>query len=212
MKSILHLFGNIFSLACTEPIVSDTYLKGENLEVLKERVFKGIDGSFGVEILGSGLIEAVAFPPAIPCPELVLECISRYDPISETIRRDNGETLLAINHRVISSIFRLPDYQFLNFSLTQLITEFNVDRTGHRNIVEKYWLKVPQRGGSRLPKNPNKNHMLPHIHDVMLLLHRVRGSMEAYSFDDWIYCYVQLVLEGKQYLNWAELIADSMKE
>lgn len=65
MKSTLHIFRNIFSLACTEPIVSDKNLKGENLEVLKERVFKGIDGSFGVEILSSGLIEAAAFPPAI---------------------------------------------------------------------------------------------------------------------------------------------------
>lgn len=54
--------------------------------------------------------------------------------------------------------------------------------------------------------------MLPHIHDVMLLLHRARGSVEAYIFDDWIYCYVQLVLEGKQYLDWVELIADSMRE
>ncbi|GLJ21621.1 hypothetical protein SUGI_0402190 [Cryptomeria japonica] len=184
MKSTLHLFGNIFSLACIEPIVSDTDLKGENLEVLKERVFKGTDGSFGVEILSSGLIEVTAFPPAIPCSELVRECIARYDPISETIRRDNGETLLAINREVISSIFKLPDYQFSNFSPTQSITEFNTDRTGHQNNVEKYWLKVPQRGGSRLPNNPNKNHMLPHIHDVMLLLHQVRGSTEAYSFDD----------------------------
>lgn len=54
--------------------------------------------------------------------------------------------------------------------------------------------------------------MLPHIHDVMLLSHRARGFAKAYSFDDWIYCYVQLVLEGKQYLDWAELIADSMRE
>lgn len=212
MKSTLHLFGNIFSLACTEPIISDTNLKGGNLEVLKERVFKGIDGSFGLEILSSGLVEATAFAPAIPCPELVRECIARYDPISETIKRDNGETLLAINREVISSIFKLPDYQFSNFSPAQSITEFNADRTGHWNNIAKYWLKVPQRGGSRLPKYPNKNHMLPHIHDVMLLLHRVRGSAEAYSFDDWIYCNVQLVLEGKQYLDWTELIADSMRE
>lgn len=65
MKSTLHLFGNVFSLSCTKPIVSDTDLKGENLEVLKERVFKGIDSSFGLKILSSGLVEAVAFPPTI---------------------------------------------------------------------------------------------------------------------------------------------------
>lgn len=110
MKSTLHLFRNVFSLACREPIVSDTDLKGENLEVLKERVLKGIDRSFGVEILSRGLIEAVAFPPAIPCPELVRECIARYDLVFETIGRDNGETLLAINREVISSIFKIPDY------------------------------------------------------------------------------------------------------
>ncbi|XP_059064369.1 endonuclease 2-like [Cryptomeria japonica] len=51
-------------LACTEPIASDTDLKGENLEVLKERVFKAIDSSFGLEMLSSGLVEPAAFPPA----------------------------------------------------------------------------------------------------------------------------------------------------
>lgn len=190
MKSILHLFKNVFSLAYTEPIVSDTDLKGENLEVLKEKVFKGINKSFGMEILSSGLIEAVTFPPSIPGLELIRECIARYDPVSETIRKDNGETLLSINCEVISSVFKIPDYQFSNFSLAQSITEFNADRTRHCNNVAKFWLNVPQRGGSRLPKNPNKNHMLPQIHDVMLLLHRARGSAEAYRFDDWIYCYV----------------------
>lgn len=143
MKSTLHLFWNIFSLTCTKPIVSDTDLKGESLEVLKERVFKRIDGSFGVEILSSGLIETIAFPPTIPFPELVRECIARYDPISETIKRDNGETLLAINWEVISSIFKLLDYQFSNFSPTQSVTKFNADKTGHQNNVAKYWLKVP---------------------------------------------------------------------
>lgn len=100
MKFTLHLSRNIFSLACIEPIASDTDLKGEKLEVLKERVFKGIDCSFGLEILSSGLIEAATFPPAVPCPKLVRECIVRYDPIFEIIKRDNGETLLAINWKL----------------------------------------------------------------------------------------------------------------
>lgn len=146
MKSTLHLFGNVFSLVSTEAIVSDTDLKGENLEDLKERVFKGVDKSFCIEILSSGLLEAAAFPPAIPCPELVRECIARYDPVSETIKRDNGETLLAINREVIASVFKISDYQFSNFSPAQSISEFNADRARHRNNVAKFWLKVPQRG------------------------------------------------------------------
>lgn len=137
MKSTLHLFKNIFSLDCIESIVSDTDLKGENLEALKERMFKGIEGYFHLEILSSGLIEASAFPPAIPCPKLVRECIARYDPISETIKRDNGETLLAINREVISSVFKLPDYKLSNFSPAQLVTEFNADKSGHQNYYSK---------------------------------------------------------------------------
>lgn len=175
-------------------------------------MIKGIEGSFGLEILNSGLIEVASFTPAILCPELVRECIACYDPISETIKRNNGETLLMINREVISFVFKFPDYKFSNFSPTQSITEFNANKSGHQNNIAKHWLRVPQRGGSRLPKYPNKNHMLLHSHDVMLLVHRVRGSVEAYNFDDWIYCYVQLVLEGKQFLDWAELIADSMRE
>lgn len=146
MKSTLHLFGNIFSLVCTEPIVSDTNLKGENLEALKERLFKEIDGSFSLEILSSGLIEVIAFPLAIPCPELVRECIASYDPIVKIIRRDNGETLHAINRKVISSIFRLLDYQFSNFSPTQYITEFNSHRARHwNNVANPNCPRIPTR-------------------------------------------------------------------
>lgn len=138
MKSTLHLFGNVFSMASTEAIVSDTDLKDENLEDLKERVFRGVDKSFCIEILSSGLLEAATFPLAVPCPELVRECNARYDPVSETIKRDNGETLLAINHEVISLVFKILDYQFSNFSPAQSISEFNADRAGHRNNVAKY--------------------------------------------------------------------------
>ena len=53
--------------------------------------------------------------------------------------------------------------------------------------------------------------MSPRVHDIIVLLHRICGSPNVRLFKDWMYFYIQIVLEGLQFLDWAELIASSLR-
>lgn len=53
--------------------------------------------------------------------------------------------------------------------------------------------------------------MQPHIHDPVVMLHRVKGSADVSLFEEWMYRYVAIVLKGEQWMDWAEIIATSLR-
>ena len=89
--------------------------------------------------------------------------------------------------------------------------EYQENPDKYRNMMAKKWTQTNYRGGSRLPKIVTKDHMKFHIHDLMVLLHQIKGSLDVLLFEDWMYRYVEIILEGKQVLDWAELVARSMR-
>ena len=77
--------------------------------------------------------------------------------------------------------------------------------------MARKWTESNYGGGSRLPKIVTKDHMKPHIHDLMVLLHWVKGLFDVFLFEEWMYCYVEIILKGQQLLDWAEEIASRLR-
>lgn len=61
------------------------------------------------KILDSGLVEAVSFPPVVLCPELVWECMNKYDHAQRCIKGENGEFFLKINWETIFVVMKIPE-------------------------------------------------------------------------------------------------------
>ena len=53
--------------------------------------------------------------------------------------------------------------------------------------------------------------MKPHIHDLVVLLHHVKGSTDVLLFEEWMLRYVEIILKGEQWMDWAEIIATSLR-
>lgn len=77
-----------------------------------------------MEVLTSGLIEAVAFPPTIISPELLQLCIDHYDVKSKSIMSEYGTTILSISRETIASVLCLTTNTFVVFSPTQAVAEY----------------------------------------------------------------------------------------
>lgn len=75
-------------------------------------------------------------------------------------------------------------------------------------MISREWLTTPRRGKSQLPRNLHKNHFVNEIFDMILLLYRIRGNEKAHEFEEWMYFFIQIILEGAQLLDWAQLIND----
>lgn len=150
-----------------------------------------------MEVLMSGLIEAATFPPTFINPELLQLCIDHYDVRSKSIVSKDGNTILPISRETISPVLQLTTNIFFTFSPIQALAEYQETPNVFRNTLARKWTKVNYGGGSRLPKIITKDHMKPHIHDLVVLLHRVKGLDNVYSLEEWIYRYIEIILKGE---------------
>ena len=60
------------------------------------------------KLVNSGFLEAVTFPAAITCPELVIECANHYDPGTRCVKKFLGEVVVKINRTSVCSTLRIP--------------------------------------------------------------------------------------------------------
>lgn len=196
MRFVLHFFINISNLECKRPIISDTNLEGVKVEKLQgiflEQAYE-VNGC--LEILKSGLVKAAAFPPSLLSPKLLHFCIDHYDVRTKSILNKDGEPVLSISWETISSILRLPECTFVAFSPTQSLVEYQESPDKYRNMLARKWTETNYNGSSRLPKIITKDHMKPHVHDLMVLLHQVKGFTDIFLSEDWMYHYIEIILE-----------------
>lgn len=101
-----------------------------------------------------------------------------------------------MNQEKIVSVFRILERDaYFEFTPSLFVTRFLEKADKHRNAIFRSWLIKPQRGGSRLPKSLNRDHVKPYIRDLIVLLHKVKGVVDSYLFMEWMYHFIQVILE-----------------
>ena len=117
------------------------------------------------------MLEVVAFPPAIKCPKLVVECVNHYDPNTRCIKKVLGEVLIRINRTSVSSdleISHKDPYEPWTFEEYECL--YCDKKKNYDSIVAQIWLLRLAEGGSRLPKPLTIEHFIKEIADSVLLL------------------------------------------
>lgn len=107
MRPTLPKFGRTSCLVSILLELSDTSLAQANLGDFLERDKNPGTGSMMEMIVRSGLIEAVSFPIAAPCLDLVITCMNRYHADSRCIRTISGELLVEINRETVMATMTL---------------------------------------------------------------------------------------------------------
>lgn len=79
------------------------------------------------------------------------------------------------------------------------------------NTLSRKWTKIYYKGGSRLPKVVTKDHLKPHIHDLVVLLNRVKSLSNVFLSKEWMYKYIETIFKGEQWMDWVEIIASSLR-
>jgi len=213
MRSILHFFGNVSSLECKRPVIYDTNLEGVKLDNLQSNLLEYANEKNGcMKILTSGLIEAATFPPSLLSPKLLQMCIDHNDVRSRSILNNDGEIILSISRENISSILHLLEITFVAFSPIQSLAKYRETPRKFLNTLSTKWTETKYGGHSRLAKVITKDHLKPHIHDLVVLLHRVKGSTNVFLFEEWMYRYIEIILKGEQWMDWVEIIASSLRD
>ena len=128
-------------------------------------------------------------------------CIDHYDVRNKSIVSKDGNTVLSISKETIASVLCLPESTFAAFSPTQSLAEYQENPRKFYNTLARKWTKTNYDGGSRLPKVVTKDHLKPHIHNLLVLLHRFKGSFNVFLFEEWMYKYIEMILKGEKWLD-----------
>ena len=117
MRFVLHLFGNVSSLECRKLVICDTNLEGVQLENLQEIFLEYSNEVNGcIEVLTSGLIEAVTFLLSFFILELLQVYIDHYDVKIKSIVSKDGNMILSISRDTIAFVLQFLESTFAAFS------------------------------------------------------------------------------------------------
>lgn len=159
------------------------------------------------------MVEVKAFPPTVSCQEVVLECMSRYDPAERCIRDVDGKVLLTISWEVITAVMKIPEEeQYEDWTICKSQGLFSEKKSCYRSVIARNWLLKFQKGGSTPPSPLTREHLIQEVRDIVILLHRMQGNQIAFYWEDWMYFFIQVFFGEKRYIDWAELIAEIIHE
>ena len=102
------------------------------------------------------------------------------------------------------TFLRVPEWEeFLDLTVRGAISKFSTKKMIWRKEIIQSWFQKPQDGKSKVPKTLFGTILKPEIVDIMVLLHRLKGEVEALNFVEQYFFLVQVICSDTQYIDWA---------
>lgn len=61
-----------------------------------------------------------------------------------------------------------------------------------------------------MPKPLIIEHFCKDIADIVFLINRVKGNPHMFHWENWMYYFIQKIVEGDIFIDWADLIAEKL--
>ena len=74
------------------------------------------------------------------------------------------------------------------------------------------WFQNPWGAKSKVPKTLFGADLKPEIVDVFVLLHRLKGEVEALNFVEQYFFLVQVICLDTQYIDWAHEVSENLSK
>lgn len=164
-------------------------------------------------IVRSGLFAAVGFPPVVQCPKLMMECANYYESYHRSIVSPDGRLFANLTPTAIGKAFEIPSHEKMVYKTRECAERMYVS-TFERcaEMINSRWMNKPKPSRTKLPKQIISDDLKQEYYDLIMMLNRVGGCPQAFIFEPWMFYYINLVLEGKEHINWAVMISDNLHE
>ena len=149
------------------------------------------------KIYKSGIVHTTAFPPTLPCPELVMEYASRFDLVSKSIIFDEGKRVLAnIGGQVVEEAFNVPQYKGMTVIIMDQVAKLFQDKQ------EAYFIHLNQdwlHGGKKEVTRSSRltmSYFKSEYGNLIVLLSRIMGLAQGMQFENWMYFFIDEIEKG----------------
>lgn len=109
---------------------TDTNLGHVDFKYFKRRMY-GQDGFLPTPItrwmMRNGIVQAVGFPPAMECAELMVECAIHYNAQEREIVAPDGRVLAHLGELAIQETFGIPNYNWTSYKTKEEIRRLYED-------------------------------------------------------------------------------------
>ena len=121
--------------------ITDTNIATVDMIRMRDRLKEG-QSPLAKRIYKSGIVHAAAFPPTLPCPELIMECASRFDLDSKSIIFGEGKRVLAnIGEQAIEETFNIPQSKGMTVVMVdQAAKSFQGNQEAYFSHLKRNWI------------------------------------------------------------------------
>ena len=145
------------------------------------------------------------------CPDLVLECAKAYHLNTREVISPNNKVIFYLDLDSIAIFFRLPTkMQYASINLRIAKEYFTTNKTQCLNTIVRSWFSQPRRGKYQLGKSIHRSLLKEDVANMVTLLRRIVGLWDSHEFEGWMFLFMNMIYEGKQHIDWAEIISDSL--
>ena len=81
------------------------------------------------------------------------------------------------------------------------MSKFSLKKMVWRKEIMKSWFQKPRGAKSKVPKTLFGTDLKPKIVDMLVLIHRLKGEIEAFNFIEQYFFLVQVIFSDTQYID-----------
>ncbi|KAH9292194.1 hypothetical protein KI387_042620, partial [Taxus chinensis] len=140
------------------------------------------------------------------CVDTVLSCGAHFNSDTKELTNVHGELIAKLDATTIASALRIPETEdSIILTRAQAQTLFDQDSEKYKARIAKSWLKNPKKGASRLSKALFRVDFNEELSDFIIFLTCIMGFPSTNEFHFWMCPFINIICEGKQNINWAEI-------
>ena len=110
--------------------------------------------------------------------------------------------LISIDRKVVVNYLRILEREeFSNLTMGGAMSEFSLKKMVWRKEIMQSWFQKPRGAKRKVTKTFFGIDLKPEIVDILILLHRLKGDVEAFNFVDQYFFLVQVICSNTQYID-----------
>ena len=99
---------------------------------------------------------------------------------------------------------------FLDLKIGGVVSKFSAKKMVWRKEIMQSWFQKPRSAKSKVPKTHFGTNLKPEIVDILVLLHRLKGEVEALNFVEQHFSLVQVIYSDTEYIDWAHEVSKNL--
>lgn len=134
-----------------------------------------------------------------------------YDLEKSEVLDESGDAVLTLTPAAIRIMLKfLVITNQITIGIKLALHDYEKKKKYYSKIINIKWLLTEKKVTTRIPKRQVRAQFFEEVEDIIVLLSRMAEFEIENEFKEWIFTYIQIILEIKGNICWSTLIAEAL--